>query len=166
MLLWLNAAHQRPQLPIACAVTLTAPAPVVEYAGHQSPTRRLFLRSCTSPRSYMTYLARVFFFETAHATVCYPVVATVPIFSVCGNTFVLRCRLIALCAALPFFSSAADQFNLIAKKRWNQEGFDAKRHEDQTHDQRNVTHDDLFVDPELIIREEDWANHKVDEGKL
>ena len=71
----------------------------------------------------------------------------------------------AVCSA-SLFSSAADQFNLIAKKRWNQEGFDAKRHEDQTHDQRNVTHDDLFVVPELIIREEDWANHKVDEGKL
>ena len=29
-----------------------------------------------------------------------------------------------------------------------------------------MTHDDQFVDPELIIREEDWVNHEKDEGNF
>ena len=28
---------------------------------------------------------------------------------------------------------------------------------------RNVSHDNPLVDPEFVIREEDWVNHKVDE---
>ena len=31
-------------------------------------------------------------------------------------------------------------------------------------EESNVTHDDPLVDPELIIREEDCVNHKMDEG--
>ena len=27
----------------------------------------------------------------------------------------------------------------------------------------HVSHDNLLVDPELVIREEDWVNHKMDE---
>ena len=30
----------------------------------------------------------------------------------------------------------------------------------------DATRDDLFADPELIIREEDWVNHKMDEGNF
>ena len=32
--------------------------------------------------------------------------------------------------------------------------------------QSNAIHVDPFVDPELIIREEDWANHKMDGGNF
>ena len=31
-------------------------------------------------------------------------------------------------------------------------------------EESNATHDDPFVDPELIIHEEDRVNHKMDEG--
>ena len=34
----------------------------------------------------------------------------------------------------------------------------------QREEESNATHNEPFVDPELIIREEDWRNHKMDEG--
>ena len=37
-------------------------------------------------------------------------------------------------------------------------------HRTSEDEESNATHDDPFVDPELIIREEDWRNHKMDEG--
>ena len=37
-------------------------------------------------------------------------------------------------------------------------------HRTPEEEESNATHDDPFVDPELIIRAEDWANHKMDEG--
>ena len=39
-------------------------------------------------------------------------------------------------------------------------------HRTSEEEESNATHDDPFVDPELIIREEDWANHKMDEGNF
>ena len=33
-------------------------------------------------------------------------------------------------------------------------------------EESNVTHDDPLVDPELIIREEDCVNHRMDEGNF
>ena len=33
-------------------------------------------------------------------------------------------------------------------------------------EESNATHDDPFVDPELIILEEGWRNHKMDEGNF
>ena len=107
--------YVQPALVVECG----APASKVAYrlCSHLSGTCSRG-RVCWSPVTYaapvpdVVYVTPVvydvrgtsfFFFETAQATVCYPVVATVPIVSVCGNTFVLRCRLIGLCAALPFF---------------------------------------------------------------
>ena len=37
-------------------------------------------------------------------------------------------------------------------------------HRTSEEEESNTTHNDLFVDPELIIREEEWLNHKMDEG--
>ena len=68
----------------------------------------------------------------------------------------------AVCSASFFLLQLLTSSSSSQKKNWNQVGCDEHRHKDQTHDQRNVTHDDPFVDPEFIIREEDWANHKVD----
>ena len=39
-------------------------------------------------------------------------------------------------------------------------------HRTSEEEESYATHDDLFVDPELIIREEDWVNHKMDEGNF
>ena len=33
-------------------------------------------------------------------------------------------------------------------------------------EESNASHDGPFVDPELIIREKDWVNHKMDEGNF
>ena len=33
-------------------------------------------------------------------------------------------------------------------------------------EESNATHDDPCVDPEFIIRQEDWVNHKIDEANF
>ena len=39
-------------------------------------------------------------------------------------------------------------------------------HRTPVEEESNATHDDPFVDPELTILEEDWVNHKMDEGNF
>ena len=39
-------------------------------------------------------------------------------------------------------------------------------HRTPEQDESNATHDDTCVDPELIIREEEWVKQKMDEGNL
>ena len=96
-LLWLNVAHQRPQLRTRHLLPLSNTSPV------QSPIRHLYGtysrgRVCCSPVTYaapapeVVYVTQVIydvrgtiiFFVIAQATICYLVVATLPIVSVCG----------------------------------------------------------------------------------
>ena len=39
-------------------------------------------------------------------------------------------------------------------------------HRTSAGEESNATHDDPLVDPEIIIREEGWLNHKMDEGNF
>ena len=99
-LLWSNTLLVVYVAP-APVVTYAALAPVVEYAVQQSPTRRLLLRSCTSPpgvldvrgTSLLTLLSGIS---------CFFAVATFLIVSVYGDTWVLHFELVALCATLSF----------------------------------------------------------------